>query len=246
MLELTVARAQLQDGQTILDLGCGWGALSLFLAQRFPSARITAVSNSRTQKEFIDRCAAEQGLTNIRADVRDITGFSPESSVDRIVSVEMLEHVRNHEELFARMASWLKPEGLVFIHVFSHLRFVYPFEATGPTDWMARHFFTGGLMPADSLFLYHQKDLALLDHWHVDGTHYQKTLEAWLRNMDRQKQVIMPILARTYGQEDAGKWWVRWRVFFMACAELFGTNRGREWIVSHYLLTRNPHLSDGD
>ena len=240
MLALTCERARLADGERILELGCGWGSLSLWMAKHFPNARITAVSNSRTQKQFIDARAAERGLQNLEIITCDVNGLEFPAGVqfDRVVSVEMFEHMRNFETLLGRIAGWMKPAATLFVHIFTHQRFAYPFEVRDENDWMAKYFFTGGIMPSDDLLHYFQRDVQLIDHWHVDGRHYQLTAEAWLQNMDARRMAVMPVLERGYGPEQALKWWVYWRVFFMSCAELWGYQQGREWIVSHYLFQK--------
>ena len=239
MLALYAERARLADGQHILELGCGWGSLALYNATKFPAAQITAISNSRTQKEYIDAEAKKRGLTNLRIVTADINGFDIEPGrFDRVVSVEMFEHLKNYQRLFANIARWLKPGGLLFTHIFTHSRFSYHFFAQGPTDWMSRHFFTGGQMPAHDLLPQFQDDLKLVSEWKVNGTHYQKTAEHWLQNMDAHRAEIMPLFAQPYGPEQATKWWAYWRVFYMSCAELWGFRGGEEWLVSHYLFRK--------
>jgi len=239
MLALYAERAQLADGQHILELGCGWGSLCLYNAERFPNARITAISNSRTQKEHIDTEARRRGLGNLRIITCDINAFDiAPAQFDRVVSVEMFEHLKNYELLFRNIARWLKPGGLLFTHIFTHSRFSYHFVARDETDWMSRYFFTGGQMPAHDLFMQFQGDLKLLQDWKVNGRHYQQTAEHWLKNMDAHRDEILPLFRDTYGAEQATKWWAYWRVFYMACAELWGYKRGEEWLVSHYVFRK--------
>jgi len=236
MLALTCERAGLHDGMEILDLGCGWGSLTLFIAERYPNCRITAMSNSRTQAEHIAAACAAAGLGGVTTVTADIASFAPAGRFDRIVSVEMMEHVRNYRTLFARLRAWLRPEGRVFTHVFSHARYAYTFSADDPADWMGSRFFSGGQMPAHDLFLLFDDDLVTEQRWWLNGKHYARTLEAWLRRYDERAEAIRPILERTYGPEAAAGWWVDWRLFFLACAETWAYNDGEEYGVSHYLL----------
>jgi cyclopropane-fatty-acyl-phospholipid synthase len=233
-LELSCSRARLEDGQRVLDLGCGWGSLSLWIARRFPRSRVTAVSNSAPQGEFIRRRAADLGLDNLEVVTADMNHFEPEGVFDRIVSVEMFEHMRNQERLLERVAGWLAADGRLFVHVFCHRSRPYLFEDSGPNDWMARHFFTGGLMPSEHLLEELPSPLRVERRWRLDGRHYEKTALAWLANMDRQRAEILEIFKPVYGR-DAERWIHRWRMFFLACAELFGHRKGEEWYVSHTL-----------
>ncbi len=239
MLELTCERAQLKDGQSVLELGCGWGSLSLFMAQRYLKSKITAVSNSRTQKEYIDGEARQRNIKNLSVVTADMNTFRTTKKFERIVSIEMFEHMRNYQLLLEKVSSFLAPRGKLFIHIFTHREYAYLFEVKDDTDWMSKYFFTGGIMPSDHLLFYFNDDVKVTNHWRVSGMHYNKTAEAWLRNMNHHKEEILPLLERTYGEGEAPKWWLYWRVFFMACAELWGYNRGNEWMVSHYLLERN-------
>jgi cyclopropane-fatty-acyl-phospholipid synthase len=236
MLELTCRRARLGDGQSILELGCGWGSLSMYMARRHPASSIVAVSNSKSQKAFIDEQCRARGITNLEVITADMNDFHTERRFDRVVSVEMFEHMRNYRELMARISSWTKWNGLLFVHIFSHNRLAYPYEVKDASDWMSQHFFTGGVMPSDQLLLYFQDDFAIRDHWVLDGSHYQKTARAWLQNQDANREEILKLFEGVYGKAEALKWWVRWRVFFMACEELWRYRKGSEWILSHYLF----------
>lgn len=241
MLELTCQRAELQNGQDVLELGCGWGSLSLFMAAKYPQSNFTVVSNSRTQKLHIDGQAKQRGISNLQVITADMNTFTIEKQFDRVVSIEMFEHMRNYTLLTKKVASFLKPEGKLFIHIFTHKEYAYLFEVIDETDWMSKYFFTGGIMPSDDLMFYFNDDLVIEKHWHVNGTHYGKTAEAWLANMDNHKAEIMPLFENTYGKAEAVKWWVYWRIFYMACAELWNFNDGNEWLVSHYLFHKTKY-----
>ena len=238
MLALTCQRAELQNGQNVLELGCGWGSLSLYMAAKYPNSKFTVVSNSATQKVFIDHTAAKRGIQNLTVLTADMNTFTIADSFDRVVSVEMFEHMRNYQLLLAKVASFLKPEGKLFVHIFTHKTLAYKYEVIDESDWMSKYFFTGGIMPSNHLFFYFNDDLNIAKHWVVNGTNYGKTSEAWLSNMDKHKKEIMPILENTYGKDQAVKWWVYWRLFYMACAELFNYNKGNEWMVCHYLFEK--------
>ena len=238
-LGATCERAGLADGQEVLELGCGWGSLSLWMAEGFPRSRITAVSNSHAQREYIEAAARRRGLANLTVLTADMNQFEAPGRYDRVVSVEMFEHMRNWPALFRRVRGWLLPHGRFFMHVFVHRSTPYAFVERDDSDWMSRNFFSGGMMPSDELAALFQDDLRLLRRWRWDGRHYERTANAWLANMDAHRATVWPQLERAYGA-DAALWWQRWRVFFMSCAELFGYERGTRWWVSHYLFEPRP------
>ena len=236
-LRSTCGHAQLVDGQSILELGCGWGSLSLWMAEKFPASAITAVSNSVPQRRWIETEARRRGLANLKVVTADINEYSPGSmQFDRIVSVEMFEHVRNYDLLLERIENWLKPEGRLFVHHFCHRRFLYPFEVDGATDWMARHFFSGGLMPSADLLQQFPNRFTIEAQWVWNGTYYRHTAEAWLKNLDVRREEVLTVLKSQYGDRDAHRWLQRWRMFFLAVSELFGFNSGNEWFVTHCRL----------
>jgi len=237
-LTITCERAELGAGQRILELGCGWGSLSLWMADRYRDSEIVAVSNSHSQRAYIENRAKVLALSNLHVVTADMNVFATDERFDRVISVEMFEHMRNWRELFRRIHGWLTPGGKFFLHVFCHRSTAYPYEDRGPGDWMSRTFFSGGMMPSDDLALRFQEDLRLLRRWRWNGLHYARTLRAWLTLMEAREASVRPVLANTYGGDAASRWFGRWRLFFMACAELFAHRRGREWYVSHYLFER--------
>jgi cyclopropane-fatty-acyl-phospholipid synthase len=230
-LSRTVERAQLADGQQILELGCGWGSLTLFMAERFPNASIVAVSNSAPQRKYISRQALRRGLKNVKVITCDMNAFAAGRRFDRVVSVEMFEHMRNYSRLFENVRDWLVPDGKFFMHIFVHRAVPYAFEDRDADDWMSRHFFSGGMMPSAGLPLHFQDHLRLERQWTWSGTHYEKTANAWLANLDSCREQVLPILEASYGRDSAEVWLQRWRIFFMACAELWGFRAGQEWLV---------------
>ncbi len=238
MLALTCKRAEVNEGQRILDLGCGWGSNSLYMARKFPGAQITAVSNSGPQIEYINSEAEKFCYKNLEALKADINDLELPQKFDRVVTVEMFEHMRNYEALLEKVAGFIKPTGKLFIHIFSHHTYPFLYENRSERDWMARHFFTGGTMPSKDLLHYFLDHFSLEQQWAVPGTHYRYTLEAWLQKMDQQREHIYPIFKKTYGEDEAEKWWNYWRLFFLSCAEFFGYRNGNEWFVSHYLLSK--------
>lgn len=239
MLRLTCQRAGIENGMRILELGCGWGSLSLWIAEHYPQCQITSLSNSISQKKFIDGKCAERGFSNVQVITADVGTFETDQDFDRVVSVEMFEHVRNHENLLARITNWLVPEGKLFVHIFCHRNLAYTFETEGEENWMGRHFFSGGIMPAEALFLRYQRDMAVKQQWWINGTHYARTCEAWLSRLDASEPAVQLALAASGRSESTKVLVQRWRMFFMACAELFRFNDGGEWGVGHYLFDVN-------
>jgi cyclopropane-fatty-acyl-phospholipid synthase len=231
----TCAHADLHDGQDILELGCGWGSLSLWMAEHYPTAQITAVSNARPQRLYIEAQAAARGLSNLRIITADTNVFQPEATFERIISVEMFEHMSNWHDLLTRLRSWLRPDGRAFLHVFSHRRTPYRFHMEDKADWIAQYFFTGGIMPSHTMIRQFSDLFTLEAEWQWPGTHYEKTALHWLANMDAHKPEIARIMYAVYGP-DAAMWTRRWRIFFLATAGLFGDSAGREWGVSHWRL----------
>jgi cyclopropane-fatty-acyl-phospholipid synthase len=239
MLKLYGERAELADGQRILELGCGWGSLTLWMAEHYPNAKITAVSNSKTQREHIMSVCTANGWNNVEVITCDVNHLELSGNeFDRVVSVEMFEHMRNYQHLLNRISQWLKPGGKLFVHIFCHRYLMYPFETEGENNWMGRYFFTGGLMPSADTLLHFQDDLRLQQRWLIPGTHYEKTANHWLDLQDQNKTEVMRILEAAYGKQNAAVWSQRWRMFWMACAELFGYDDGNEWLVAHYRFVR--------
>lgn len=238
MLALTVERAQIQDGQKILELGCGWGSLTLYMAKKFPNAQITAVSNSNSQRMHIEFHAQKSGYENVKVLTCDMNRLELKEKFDRCVSVEMFEHMRNYKTLLEKIAGFLNPGGKLFVHMFAHKELSYPYDTSDPQDWIAKYFFTGGLMPCAGIFDYFQDHFQVAQRWEIPGTHYQKTCRAWLELMDAGRINVKVILRETYGIKHTHKWWAYWRIFFMACEELFGYKNGREWLISHTLLEK--------
>ncbi|MGI9429691.1 MAG: SAM-dependent methyltransferase [Bythopirellula sp.] len=236
MLRLTCQRAQLTDGQRILELGCGWGALTLWMAKEFPQANILAISNSRSQQEFIQQQCRNRQLQNVEIRLLDVAQLSLDETFDRVVSVEMFEHMRNWQQLLANVAGWLHTDGKCFLHTFCHRQLFYPFEVDGQADWMAKHFFSGGVMPSYDLLQRLDLPLQVEQQWQVNGQHYAKTCRAWLMNLDRSSRKLEAMFAEQLGGADARRQLARWRMFVMACAELFAFADGNEWFVSHTLL----------
>jgi cyclopropane-fatty-acyl-phospholipid synthase len=228
--------AQLEDGMRVLELGCGWGALSLWIAEHYPTCRITAVSNSHSQRKYIEQRAADLGFSGrLNVITVDMNEFATTQTFDRVMSIEMFEHMRNYAELLRRISNWLGEDGKLFVHIFCHRQFAYEFNENGADDWMGRYFFSGGIMPSDDYFSHFARDMRVSEQWRWNGRHYQQTAEAWGANLDSHREQLLPIIEAAYGGQ-AKRWWRRWRLLFLAGAELFGYRDGEEWYVSHYLL----------
>jgi cyclopropane-fatty-acyl-phospholipid synthase len=243
-LALTCQRAEIADDQQILELGCGWGSLTLWIAERYPRSQITAITNSAAQQQYVEAVARSRGLVNVCVVKCDINAFSPKKQMfDRVVSVEMFEHTRNYDCLLRRIASWLRPGGKVFVHMFCHAHHAYPFETGGAANWMGRYFFTGGMMPSANLLRQFEDFLVVTKHEMWSGRHYQRTAEAWLTNLDNQSDNVLKIFSEVYGPTQASCWRNRWRMFLLAVAELFGFANGQEWFVSHYVMEHRANVS---
>ncbi|CAL0319086.1 unnamed protein product [Lupinus luteus] len=238
MLELYCERSKLKDGHTVLDIGCGWGSLPLYIAKKYSNSRVTGICNSTTQKAYIEERIRDLQLQNLDIIVADIRTFEMERSFDRIISIEMFEHMKNYGELLKKISKWMKEDSLLFVQYFCHKVFAYHFEDKDDDDWITRYFFTGGTMPSANLLLYFQGDVTVVNHWLVNGKHYAQTSEEWLKRMDKNITSIKPIMESTYGKDSATKWTVYWRTFFIAVAELFGYNDGEEWMVAHFLFKK--------
>ncbi|XP_077984021.1 uncharacterized protein LOC144438741 [Glandiceps talaboti] len=249
MLELYCLNAKVEDGHNIMDLGCGWGALGLWICEKYPNCTVTCVSNSRTQCDFIESEAKERGYSDrLQCLKRDARVLDTDQRFDRVMSAEMFEHMKNYGELFKRVASWLKPDGMLFVHIFCHREFAYNFSAKKGTDteWMARNFFTGGTMPSADLFLHFQNDVVLLDQWKINGSHYSKTLEAWLQILDENKDKVFSIFEGVYGKDETPKQIANWRMFFIYCSEVFGFKDGNEWLPTMYLFKKRQHTPNSE
>lgn len=239
-LRLTCQRAKIEDGMDVLELGCGWGSLTIWMAVSFPNSRIVAVSNSHRQREYIQARCEKLGLANVEVITSDICDFETDRIFDRVVSVEMFEHLRNYQELLRRISSWLRPDGKLFVHTFCHRSMPYLFQTEGANDWLGRHFFTGGMMPSHNLLLHFQEHVSLDEQWSISGLQYARTCEAWLNNLDRNREEVQALFESDTDRNAAKIMVQRWRIFFLACAELFRYRHGEEWFVGHYLLQNRP------
>ncbi len=240
MLALYSKRAELDNDQRILELGCGWGSLTLWMAEKYPRSKITAISNSSTQKSYIDHLCRESGFDNVTIITADVNNLELESAqFDRVISIEMFEHMRYYRQLFERISNWLTSDGKLFIHIFAHRNVMYPFDVKSEQDWMSKYFFTGGLMPSIDTLLHFQEQLKIESRWLINGQHYQKTCNHWLEKTDKNKERIIDAFKENYTEKEAKLWFHRWRIFYMSCAELFGLDNGRQWLVAHYLFSNS-------
>ena len=236
MIELYIERADIQEGHDILDLGCGWGSFSLYVAEKYPSVSITAVSNSKDQIAFIQNEAKRRGLFNIKASKMDVNNLDLDNKFDRIVSIEMFEHLRNYKLILNSLNSLLKPDGRLFVHIFCHKELTYFYEIKNSYDWMTKYFFEGGIMPSQDIFKYFDDELEVINQWDVNGNHYAQTCKAWLNNHYKNKDKILDIFDKHYDKPKI--WFNRWRIFFLSCEAFFAINNGREYFVSHYLFKK--------
>jgi len=246
MLQLVCDRAKLVDGMVVMDLGCGWGVTGIWICEKYPKCKVTCISNSSTQAKYINDLAADKGYSaRLNCITADANTFLPSIKYDRIISIEMFEHMKNYEQLMSRVASWLKPDGCLFTQILCHREYCYHFKRRkndNETEWMAKHFFTGGTMPSSDLFLYFQKELTIEDHWNINGSHYSKTLEAWLNRLDANRDKVLDVFRHGYG-EDAEKQVFNWRMFFIYCSEAFAFDGGNDWLVSHHLFRKKQNTS---
>ena len=236
MLELYILRADIQEGQAILDLGCGWGSFSLYVAEKYPSASITAVSNSKDQINFIQNEAKRRGLFNVKASKMDVNNLDLDKKFDRIVSIEMFEHLRNYKLILKTLNNLLKPDGRLFVHIFCHKELTYFYEIKNSYDWMTKYFFEGGIMPSQDIFKYFDDELEVINQWDVNGNHYAQTCKAWLDNHYKNKDKILDVFDKHYDKPKI--WFNRWRIFFLSCEAFFAINNGKEYFVSHYLFKK--------
>lgn len=237
MLEQYCEKVQLKDGQTILDIGCGWGSLCLYIARKYANCSVTGICYSTTQKAYIEERCSDFQLSNVKIIAADISKFEMEASYDRIISIEMFEHMKNYKELLKKISTWMKQDGLLFVQHCCHKVFAYHFEELGDESWITRNFLSGGTMPSANLLLYFQEDVAVVNHWLVNGMHYARTCKEWLKRMDQNAAAIRPIMESVYG-DSATKWAAYWRTFYIWAAELFAYNNGEEWMVAHFLFKK--------
>ncbi|KAJ6821133.1 (S)-coclaurine N-methyltransferase-like [Iris pallida] len=238
MLEQYCEKAQLKDGQTILDIGCGWGSLSLYIARKYANCSVTGICYSTTQKAYIEERCSDFQLSNVKIIVADISKFEMEATYDRIISVDMFEHMKNYKELLKKISTWMKQDGLLFIQHSCHKVFAYHFEEHSDENQIRSIFLTGGTMPSANLLLYFQEDVAVVNHWLVNGMYFARTSEEWLKRMDQNAAAIRPIMESIYGKDSATKWTAYWRTYFIWLAEIFAYKNGEEWMIVHFLFKK--------